>query len=385
MKKVLSLVHLICSCTFIVQAQTLSGVVTDSVTGKPVAGASVFISNSSRGTATTTEGNFNLPVFSQGRYDLVVSSIGYTTEVLHLRADSLPDALHIQLRQKMAELDAFTVEANIKTGWREWGGLFMDNFIGTSDNADECKLENRKVLRFFYSKKHRFLSVTAREPLIILNKALGYELHYQLERFIYDDQTNIVQFTGYPLFEEMKPESYQQQQEWMAARKKAYLGSLHHFLQCIYAGITESQGFRMMQLTSVANKEKQRVQGIYDPNAPIGTYPSDSLHYYWRVMKQPGSAIEHISVTADSLTRDATGNVKVLTFTGPLYVAYLEKEKDKQPLYNSTLIETYRIPVDVDKWGNYVPAGAMLAEGHWSYSEHICNMVPLDYPMPPRE
>jgi hypothetical protein len=51
-------------------------------------------------------------------------------------------------------------------------------------------------------------------------------------------------------------------------------------------------------------------------------------------------------------------------------------------MHASRLLYTGGSPVELDRWGNYFPADAILTEGHWAQTEKVCNMVPLDYPMP---
>lgn len=382
MKKTLFLTVTI-GWTFITgQAQTLSGKVTDAATGKALAGASVFINLTSKGTATARDGTFQLPGLSQGRYDLIISSIGYGTTVLHLRADSLPPFLSVPLRPKAAGLDAYTVEAWLKDGWRQWGKFFMDNFIGVTPNASSCRLDNKEALRFHYSKKRRRLSVSATAPLIIHNKALGYDLQYQLEVFSYDERTDIIQFTGYPLFKEMSGGDERKRQEWQQRRKDAYLGSMHHFLQSLYAGCAAGQGFDMRQPVTKPNQEKERVKKVYDPNAAIGAYPRNSLYYYFKVLRQPDRLQEEVRIQEDSLVKDTSGGFRRLFFAGTLYIKYFEKASDEDAMHASRLLYTGGSPVELDRWGNYFPADAILTEGHWAQTEKVCNMVPLDYPMP---
>src|SRR6185312_10010828 len=152
---------------------TLSGTVVDSAGGTPLAGVSVFLNNTSRGTATGAKGDFRLDI-PRGTYQLVFSAIGYTTRVIDVNGAHLPPPLHLLLRPKATELAAVTVEPYDKHGWAKWGKYFLDNFIGTTDNAADCKLKNHDVLRFYYSRRSNRLSVTAIEPLQIDNNALGY-------------------------------------------------------------------------------------------------------------------------------------------------------------------------------------------------------------------
>ncbi len=59
--------------------QSLSGQLTDSVTGKPVEGASVYFPQLKLGAITDSEGNYNISSLPKGTYDLEVHAAGYAT------------------------------------------------------------------------------------------------------------------------------------------------------------------------------------------------------------------------------------------------------------------------------------------------------------------
>lgn len=61
------------------QTGTVSGTVTDAVTGEPLIGANVFLEGSSSGTVTDTDGSFSL-VVPAGRQVFTVSYVGYASE-----------------------------------------------------------------------------------------------------------------------------------------------------------------------------------------------------------------------------------------------------------------------------------------------------------------
>ncbi|MDB5149336.1 MAG: hypothetical protein JWQ57_3356 [Mucilaginibacter sp.] len=73
----------------------VSGKVLNQADHKPIANASVFISNGSIGDKTNNDGVFTLKNLKPGKYDLVVSIVGYETysqPLLVSDADSnLPD------------------------------------------------------------------------------------------------------------------------------------------------------------------------------------------------------------------------------------------------------------------------------------------------------
>src|ERR1700743_2056028 len=69
---------------------SLAGTVLDSAGNKPLAGASVFLNSTSRGTITREDGSFLLKGIPRGKYQMVVSAIGYETYVLELDGNRLP-------------------------------------------------------------------------------------------------------------------------------------------------------------------------------------------------------------------------------------------------------------------------------------------------------
>jgi hypothetical protein len=100
---------------------TISGVVTDSLSGEWIAGASVLLQNVEDGEPagiprwcpTNAYGFYSLPNVSLGRYILVVHAMGY--EVRKWRIDSLteePIRLNISMIQKAIVLNAVTIEGH---------------------------------------------------------------------------------------------------------------------------------------------------------------------------------------------------------------------------------------------------------------------------------
>ena len=68
---------LLCPFAALAQYGTITGVVTSADSKKPIAGASVFLSNSAVGTATNDKGGFILANVRPGQYTLVVSILGF--------------------------------------------------------------------------------------------------------------------------------------------------------------------------------------------------------------------------------------------------------------------------------------------------------------------
>ena len=361
------------------QGNVLSGSVTDSTTGKPLAGVSVFLNSTSKGTVTHADGTFVLSV-PPGRYQMIVSAIGYETVLREISSRNLPPALKIALHIKASELEAFTVEPYLKDGWQRYGKFFIDNFIGTTENASSCSIKNRKVLRFHFYPKSKRLSVTATDPLIIENKALGYDLEYRLESFVCDYSTNIISYFGYPLFREMATEYNATRVKWEQRRRMAYMGSLMHFMRTLYKDRLLAEGFIVEHEIEVPNIEKQRVKALYQPNiTKTDSIPIDTLHHFWEVMRQPDYYIQKVR-TPDGLltihpdqTRSLyfTGDCTIIFGNGHLGIAYKESQL--------RLMED--VPIDIGENGSYYPSQVVLTLGNWSRTENIANLLPRDFEM----
>src|SRR5579859_3982107 len=290
MKRLIAFFILLCSTGGLLAqspGNTLAGTVTDSITGKPLAGVSVYLNNTSKGTVSASDGVFRLSL-PPGTYQLVVSAVGYATALTEVNGSRLSGLLQVRLRPQATELAAVTVEPYEKRGWGKYGKFFWNNFIGTGANAASCSILNKEVLRFHFYKRSNRLSVTATEPLLIENDALGYTLEYTLQEFVSDFNANIITYYGYPFFREKTPKNEERKQSWIRNRQFTYLGSLMHFMRSLYAGHSLRESFFVQRTVIVPNAERRRVRSIYRPDfQKPGLFPMDTLHYFWNVLRQP--------------------------------------------------------------------------------------------------
>lgn len=245
------------------------GKVVDSATRQPLTGASVFAQNTTQGTISNNEGKFFLRL-PNGGYDLVISYTGYDKKLMRIsHTQELADTMIVELvQQDRAMTEVAVVASNeVPDGWERFGKFFSDNFIGTTPNASRTKIQNPEVLKFYYTKnnkRHR-LTVKSKEDLIVLNEALGYRIRYQLDSFNYDYNTNISQYTGYPLFEEIDTTAAVKDM-WLKNRARTYLGSRMHFMHAFYDSVLTEEGFIVEKLDdrNLRNVEGSRIDNLYD-------------------------------------------------------------------------------------------------------------------------
>jgi CarboxypepD_reg-like domain len=403
MKYVLLL--LLLTCVYSAHTQkVLKGTVIEQETNKPIQAASVFLNNTSVGTTTNGQGYFELEI-PNGKFDLIVSSIGFETFSQTITANDIITLSTIKLAPKVKALEAVVVEPFLKDGWEKWGRFFLESFIGTSAFAADCRIKNIQAIKFRHSKKDNTLTAIALEPLIIENKALGYTIRYQLENFTYQFNDRYVFYQGYPFFEPMKGNAARQKR-WTQNRKAAYEGSLLHFMRSLYRNKLIEEGFSMNHLKKVPNTEKQRVKEIFKKatrtvqsenttlkiNSGASMHP-DSSAYYSTVMRQPDrfDVLSKVQLSGDSVAFAIDSTTAGLLFEDHLLVVYKKKEAPveyqkffpdagKAMLSQITLLNN--LPITIEANGAYYHPADLMSLGYWAWSEKVVNLLPFDYVAP---
>ncbi len=393
-------------CTFgIVYAQSFSlkGKVSDAATGKAISNASVFLSSTSYGTVSNTNGLFELTGINPGKYDLIVSSIGYETFVETISDKSNTENIVVTLKQKSDNLKEVVVKSSDPDGWNKWGLFFLDNFIGTSSLARHCTLKNSNAVKFHFSKTKNELTAFATEPLIIENNALGYIIKYDLEDFSYNYDTKYLLFEGYPLFQQMQ-DNERRQKKWANARKEAYQLSLMCFMRSLFRNKLTEAGYTLYPLKRIPNLERERLdakeKAYYTlhssgQSGPIVAYAStlteDSLEHFNIIMHQPDpiEIIYHPIPSGDSIAYAVDSVTAALDFanylivripkiTVPAEYANTMSIPHDHPV-SSVLSLNNRAPVLITANGYFYKVYDLLIEGFWGWWEKVSTMLPYDY------
>ena len=94
---------------------TITGTVTDSISGDYLVGANVYIENTAIGTSTDEKGSYDLTNINKGIYDITVSYIGYkkVSKKINL-GDSRFNTLDFKLSQNTLEGNTVIVSAQAK-------------------------------------------------------------------------------------------------------------------------------------------------------------------------------------------------------------------------------------------------------------------------------
>ena len=100
-KKITGLILLILCGTTSLWAQTLTGIVTDSLTGEPLISATIKLTSGKKGTTTNINGYYSL-VLGNGTHDITISYLGYQSQqkIITLKANQ---TLNMKLAPKSME------------------------------------------------------------------------------------------------------------------------------------------------------------------------------------------------------------------------------------------------------------------------------------------
>jgi hypothetical protein len=244
---------------------SVSGFVYDEETGEGIEAANVYISNTTFGDATDTKGEYIIPAVPPGLHELVVSVIGYEPQsrIINVLKDTELN-FNFKLKPKIYESDVIEVIAADQKLWFRDLETFQKLFLGTSPLGKKCIIKNERVLRFQWPWETR-LKASATEPLILINKGLGFRVSCVMIDFTWDKVREQWSWIIKPHFEELEPESEKEQKLWDENRREAYTGSLNHFLLSLLNDELYDNGYEIY----ISEKATYRTD-------PLEQYPADN-------------------------------------------------------------------------------------------------------------
>lgn len=355
----------------------IQGHVIDSDTNTPLPGATVFIANTTRGVASGAEGEFMIKGLPHAHYKLVISFIGYETQVL----DLVPNAnitYKILLKPSAQQLSQVVIHAR-KTSRSEWLAnfrIFKERFIGISENAQYCSFENAGVLHF--NNEHGILEASADSTLVIDNTGLGYRIKIVLSKFRFNMATVEVYYEGQMVYEQLPAGNEAEKIKWAQNRLKAYYGSEMHFLRSLYARDLFNNGFYFNVI------EQKNVRGSFKRIGIADTTmaPKSPIFNNRRIKVQTITDYDRILDSARS-----TPEEPFLSYKGDLEIQYINEAEPGTYQRNrkifpakiqqrSTLI--LHKPCTIEPHGQVYPPDAIETKNYWSW-ELMAESLPLDY------
>jgi hypothetical protein len=272
----------------------ISGKILNRADSKPVPDANVFLSNATIGTKTASDGTFTLHNIKPGKYELVVSIVGFETFNKSITVENnnieIPD---ITLPPKTIALKEVSIKYHKDPNREKYYGWFKDEFLGTSQQAQDCRILNPDILDLDYDEAGNKLTASSYDFLEIENDALGYKLKYLLTNFSFENtDEKKIYYEGPVLFQQLKG-SPAQERRWQKNREEVYENSPMHFLRAALNDYLTEEGFRVQEYSAYANPQRPADSLI---NARISYYKGlknqgsaerDSISYWAKKLKLP--------------------------------------------------------------------------------------------------
>lgn len=361
MKNIIAILFL-CFSSFAAFSQnyySISGKIIDQDTKLPLQGASVFAENTTIGTATDNDGVFNLKL-PNGGYSLVITFTGYQTETKRITtSDAENSNLVIDLKKKEKSLEEFVVKATyeVADGLAKYGDFFIENFLGKTANAQQCSIENKEALKFYYYRRTKRLKILATEPLKIVNNALGYTIKYELDSFVHEYNSDISLYSGYPLFQEMETNNIDQLTKWNAARSIAYNGSILHFMRSMYQKKLKEEGFEIQFL--VKKDDNETAIPLKDFYGSVNYKKDDNTN------------------TVDILPNQK--DVAIIYKNEEPSVLYAQSNPDAPTKFELSVLNFLpNESLDIEQNGFYFEQNDITITGYWAW-EKVGDMLPYDF------
>jgi len=386
---------------------TISGRILNQADTKPVANASVFLSNSSVGDKTTNGGTFILQNIKPGKYELIVSIVGF--EAFHQTVMIINSNINlhdITIFPKTIALNEVSIKPVYDPNRDKYFYLFKDEFLGTSALAKECKILNPELLDLNYDETTSTLTASSVDFLVIENDALGYKIKYLLTNFILDDKDDNakqVHYQGYALFEEMKG-SPSQQKHWQKRRQQAYEGSEMHFLRSAISNRLDEEGFRVLQLAIYSNPQRpadsliEAKLKLYKKSKSGNNRYRDSLSAWLKLSRLPKmvQALMHFPLKSEEII-SSTGQKGIFALScnnDALYITYDADHhfpKNGQlthlddPYNTGITILNFKAPYAFfDNNGGIIDPNSLAFRGAWGRNR-TAELLPVDYELPKNE
>lgn len=399
--KLLLIIFLIIHCSFFAQVRVFGTVKTTS--NVPLEGAAVYFNNTMIGTTTNAEGKFSL-IVTEKKQQLIVSFLGYTTTTYTLEAKNHKQKLLFILEEEENMLDEIVIQkTKYNQYWKHNLETFKREFIGLTTLSKTCKILNPKVLHFNYDASKNILTATAREPLKIEHKGLGYLIIYDLVSFIREG--NYVSYLGYTQYRKLKGNK-RTEKRWQENRILTYNGSPFHFYKAAINHQLKEEGFNVALFKRVFNKNRPSEKDIRAARSLIRSHrknnqtekvlkiSSREIDTAYAILKKAKLPKFKDFVYQQNSTHDSIISLKnnsiYLDFKDNLSVVYNREKEEKGYLlrtpfskrkdanFQHSYIIPSTLPSQLSEKGILVNPLDVIYEGYWSF-EKFANSLPLDY------
>ncbi len=353
---------------------TLYGWAKDEETGEFIPGVNVYLNGTSIGSVTNINGFYRFENIPYGQYTLIFSHVSYEKFYFEFNVREEGSAVVSgDLEPKLNELS--TVEIS-STRWVPLSEekrhraltLFRKEFLGETSNSSRCKILNESKINFYTDPAEDTLFAEAEAPLRIRNESLGYMIIYELEYF--RNHKEGIAYSGNVRFEQMPVLDDRLVKEWSKNRRKAYEGSLRHFLKALVDNKLKREGFQIYLSKDLiyANSE---LPGPIRRNRIIsyqnrGEWKLEFEDYLFVEFSKEKESERYLTRMRQDILQRA-----VLSSENLLFLS-------RKPAEQRSMLKLKESFVNIDANGHILEPLAVSTVGYWAW-ERFADLLPIDY------
>ena len=324
-------------------AQTFTGTILAADSNLPLPNVTVYFDGTTIGVITDLDGLFSITSNQNINVPLVASFIGYESQIIN--KDILQANPIFKLKPQTTNLKEVILSDD------DWSrskklGYFKREFLGHSIYSKDCKITNLDKVRFRYSKVDKTMYAMADQPIIIINKYLGYKVEYNLIDFEIEFESppsglnyvSKVLYSGTSVFSELSKKKTKKR--YIQNRNVVYKTSLLYFMRSLAKNTLKQNGFRLFKRESA------------DDSDPLFETTQTSV---FRVVKTE-SDLKEVSFFDSN---------KVVVSFDNLEQAFLLPNAEDNIFY-------------IDAYGIHSPVNSVLFGGVFG-SNRIVSMLPINY------
>ncbi len=265
--------------------------------------------------------------------------------------------------------------AEYPKGWKRNLEKFNNLFFGTTRNAKACVILNPEVLNFQKDEANGIFSASAKQPIEIENRALGYRVKFHLRNFRLAGEYQL-RCEGHTEYKPLKPDNKKEPQKWEKRRLSAYNGSPRHFYSALLAGRLVEEGFEINHVYRMGKVEK---------GLPI--YREDLLSEWWKPYERALSFPDFPRIIyLDEAASPEYLQISKHQIQHPSWSFSRRRENvvddDPRDYRQISCIQVDQsIPVILNEWGNVTNSHSITTYGYWAW-ERFAEELPADYQPP---
>jgi hypothetical protein len=294
----------------------ITGSVIDSTTAEPIQLVNVYLSGTTFGASTSQSGIYCIENIPAGSYQLIFQHVGYEIKIKNILVeDDQRYEIAVQLQPKIYDFNEIQVSTAKDTKWKNQFDLFRKEFIGESENAENCEILNPEVLNFRLGQDSRQFIAFTDSILRIRNNSLGYHIDIILVDFRYDGDF-MTSYRIHPKFKILTARNESEQEQWIQNRKQTFQGSLKHFLSVLARGKIMEENFSLFSANNVVwlrglssriiSGDSLKIKDMKSPLYKKFFFDDYLIVSYWQGNLSPPSILKF---KQDYIVIDTLGNV----------------------------------------------------------------------------